>query len=326
MRQTAFEERYRASWDAFALWIERGPAAASFAASEFPARYRALCQQLALARDRQYSPELVDRLNLLALRGYHLLYGARTDTRGRVFDFLLRRFPQTVRAEWRPILAAALLFFGPLVAVMLLVQWMPQAVDYLLDPRERGQLEAMYGNATQQALGRRGAEDDLTMFGFYIMNNVKIGFQTFATGLLFGLGTVFYLAFNAVHIGAAAGYLGSIGLAANFWSFVAGHSAMELIAIALAGGAGLRLGLALVAPGRRTRRAALVHAARPAVRIIIGAALMFLVAAFVEAFWSPHPYLPREAKWAIGATLWVLVLGYLVLAGRGAEKVRDDED
>jgi len=73
---------------------------------------------------------------------------------------------------------------------------------------------------------------------------VRIGFQTFAGGLLAGVGSVWFLAANGVVIGAVAGYLTEIGYSETFWSFVAGHSSLELLAIVLSGAAGLRLGLA----------------------------------------------------------------------------------
>ena len=87
-----------------------------------------------------------------------------------------------------------------------------------------------------------------------------------------------------------------------------GHSSLELIAIVLSGAAGLRLGLAVIAPGRSSRRkAALVAAAKPAVRVMYGAAVIFLIAAFVEAFWSPQTAIPFGAKIAVGAAGWVLL-------------------
>ena len=162
----------------------------------------------------------------------------------------------------------------------------------------------------------RESDDNVKMFAFYIWNNVKIGIQTFATGLAFGLGSIFYLAFNGIIIGAIAGYLTAVGHGGPFWSFVSGHSAMELTAIVLSGAAGLKLGSALIAPGNRTRKAALVDVAKPAIRIMYGAALMFLLAAFIEGFWSPLTAFPPNVKYAVGVTLWMLVVAYFTLAGR----------
>jgi len=84
----------------------------------------------------------------------------------------------------------------------------------------------------------------------------------------------------------------------------------------LSGAAGLRLGLAVIAPGDRSRKAALVAAAKPAVRVMYGAAVLFLIAAFVEAFWSPHTAIPFGAKIAVGAAGWVLLAAYFAFAGR----------
>ena len=154
------------------------------------------------------------------------------------------------------------------------------------------------------------------MFGVYIWNNIKIGFQVFAGGLLFGVGAVFFLLFNGFVLGAVAGHLTQIGYITPFYSFVAGHSAFELTAIMLSGAAGLKLGYALIAPGQLTRKAALIAAARNATRIMYGAAGMLLCAAFIEAFWSPLTEVPPPVKYAVGVALWLLVIVYFVAMGR----------
>ena len=112
------------------------------------------------------------------------------------------------------------------------------------------------------------------MFGFYIRNNIGVAFQCFAGGLFAGLGTVFFLAYNGAFSGALAGYLTERGLSRTFYSFVATHSAFELTAIVIAGTAGLRLGHALLAPGRLRRRVALVEASRDTVVLLYGVTAM----------------------------------------------------
>ena len=100
------------------------------------------------------------------------------------------------------------------------------------------------------------------MFGFYIRNNIGVAFQCFAGGLFAGLGSLFFLAYNGAFGGAVAGYLTERGLSSTFYSFVATHAAFELTAIVLSGAAGLKIGHALLAPGRRTRVQSLVIATR----------------------------------------------------------------
>jgi uncharacterized membrane protein SpoIIM required for sporulation len=173
----------------------------------------------------------------------------------------------------------------------------------------------MYDPANRR-VGMREADTSMMMFGYYIWNNVRIGFQTFAGGLLAGVGSAWFLASNGVIIGAVAGYLTQAGYSETFWSFVAGHSSLELLAIVLSGAAGFKLGMAVIAPGNRTRKAALMAAARPAVRIMYGAAIMFFAAAFVEAFWSPITEVGFTTKMVVGTAGWVILLAYFLFAGR----------
>ena len=312
MRQTPFEAAHAREWQEFEAFLEDKPA---FDAAEMPQRYRRLCQSLALAADRHYSPALVDRLNRLALRGHHALYQNRRRESQRVLEFVAAGFPALVRREWRLVLAASLLFFGPLLGLMALLQVFPEFVHYLLRPEQIATFHEMYDPASRR-LGMREADTMLMMFGMYIWNNVGIGFQTFAGGMLAGVGSIWFLGSNGVVLGAVAGYLTQIGYIETFWSFVSGHSSWELIAIALSGAAGLRLGLAVIAPGPVSRKAALVAAARPAIQIMYGAALLFFVAAFVEAFWSPLTGVPFRVKIGVGIAGWTLLLAYFALAGR----------
>jgi len=325
VKQAAFEQRYGGEIVRFENWLEHKRATGkrdptrpviALADVDMPSAYRRICQLLALARDRQYSPDLIDRLNQLVLRGHHLLYGARGGHPARVLKFLAADFPRVVRDEWRLVAASTLLFFGPLLGMIAALAVYPDFIYYLLDPRQVAQYQDMY-DPSNPRLGMRESDDNLMMFAFYIWNNVKIGFQTFATGMAFGLGTIFYLLSNGLTIGAVAGYLTAVGHGVPFWSFVSGHSAMELGAIVLSGVAGLKLGGALIAPRGLSRKAALVQAARPAVKVMYGAALMFLIAAFIEGFWSPLTTLPPTTKYAVGISMWLAVLLYFLFAGRG---------
>ena len=323
MKQAIFEQRHGAQWQSFEQWLDgndaRGrhrPASANVIADhEIPRAYRHMCQLLALARERQYSPELVDRLNRIALRGHQLLYGVRGARASPLLKFLASDFPRLVRSQWRVVAAAAVLFAGPLLTLLVVLPHFPDFIYYFVEPAGLARFREMYDPANPR-LGIRQGDDNLLMFAFYIWNNVKIGFQTFATGILLGLGSAYYLLFNGAQIGAVAGHFSGAQFSEPFWSFVSGHSAMELGAIMLSGAAGLRLGVSIVVPGTRSRKAALMEAARPAVRLMYGAALMFVIAAFIEGFWSPLATIPAGGKYALGVLMWALVIAYFLLAGR----------
>ena len=324
MKQEEFESRHGAEWREFEHWIEgraRGAADGVTAprtpmTADMPRRYRRVCQHLALARDRGYGGDVVDRLHRMAVGGYHALYARRVQPRSELLGFVLSGFPRLVRSERRVLLASALLFFGPLFGMIALLQVFPDLVYYFIAPDKLAGMERMYDPKAER-LGRAPEADTaFYMLGVYIWNNVRIAFQTFAGGLLFGLGTLFFLLFNGFVIGAVAGHLTQAGYAEPFWSFVSGHSALELTGIVLAGAAGLKLGMALVAPRRLSRTQALIAAGRRSAGLIYGAAGMLLAAAFVEAFWSPLTEVAPPVKYGVGIILWLGVAVYFMHAGR----------
>jgi uncharacterized membrane protein SpoIIM required for sporulation len=322
MKQSLFESQQQSTWQAFSAQLdalERGKAD-SQQCHNFAADYRRLCQHLALAQSRGYSSHLVEHLQQLAMRGHQQFYRHRSPLGGQLLGFILAGFPRLVRAEWRFVAVASLLFFGSLLAMGLLVYLVPELVYSLIGTEQVAEMEQMYDPDARRIgrFGERDSGDDWMMFGYYIMNNIGIAFQTFASGLLLGLGSLFFLLFNGLMIGAVAGHLTQIGYGETFWSFVVGHGAFELTAIALAGAAGLKLGWALLAPGRLPRGEALRLAAGHSVRLVGGVIVFLLLAAFIEAYWSSMSLASPVIKYWVGAGLWLLVLSYLLLAGRGA--------
>ena len=320
MKQHLFEQRHTADWQRFSALLEQleqGKAEAK-ACENFAAEYRHLCQHLALAEERGYSSHLIDQLQHLAMRGHQQFYRHRSHLGAQMIGFILAGFPQLVRREWRSVLAGCLLFFGSLITMGLLTWQFPELIYGLLDPAQVSDMERMY-DPDARRIGRfseRDAADDWMMFGFYIMNNIGIAFQTFASGLLFGLGSLFFLLFNGLMIGAVAGHLTRIGYSETFWSFVIGHGAFELTAIAFAGAAGLKLGWALLAPGRLSRSEALRQTAKHSIQLVAGVIFFLTIAAFIEAFWSSMTYTTPTIKYIVGAALWLLVIVYFVFAGR----------
>ncbi|AZC26482.1 MULTISPECIES: stage II sporulation protein M [Pseudomonas] len=320
MKQSLFESRHQPQWQHFEQLLEkleRGRAKSADCQS-FVQDYRRLCQHLALAQERGYSSYLIDPLQQLVLRGHQQLYRQRTAIGANALEFLLAGFPRVVRQEWRLVLIASLLFFISLLGIGVLVYLFPELIYSLVSQQQVTEMQSMYDPSAGR-LGRaaeRASSEDWAMFGYYIMHNIGIAFQTFAGGLLFGLGSLFFLVFNGLIIGAIAGHLTQIGFGQTFWPFVIGHGAFELSAIALSGAAGLKMGWALIAPGRLPRGEALLQAARVSVRLVYGVIVFLLIAAFVEAYWSSMTWPAPWIKYSVGAALWGLVLAYLTLAGR----------
>lgn len=329
MKQARFEQLYGSEWALLERSLDAAtpktrkagvePAAepAALDPMDFARAYRRLCQQLALAERRGYGLALVQRLRQLTERCHQRLYRPPRTRWLRAAQFLLWGFPRRVRAHAGVMWAASLLFFGPLIGLLVAVQFWPELAGRIMGAGQLAQLEWMYDPASEHVGRSRDSASDLQMFGFYILNNISIGFRTFASGLFAGIGSGFVLVFNGVFIGSAAGHLTAIGYGGPFWQFVAGHSAPELLGIVISGGAGLQLGLALLAPGQRSRARAFREAGIEGARLIAGVFALLLFAAFVEAFWSSIGWLPALVKYAVGIGLWALLLAWLLMAGRG---------
>lgn len=322
MKQGRFVQSREARWAQYDAQLERlrRKRGSDADLSDFPARYRALCNDLALARTRGYSLSLVDELEHRVRLGHAYLYRPKSHLGRSIGRFFARDFPAMIRAEWRLVLLACLLLFGPMIWLSWQIAQSPEFVYRVLSASTVEQYESMYGGAKGI---QRSAEDDVVMFAFYIMNNVGVALRTFGAGLVFGIGSALILLFNGVQIGAVAAHLSLSGYQENFTTFVIGHGAFELPAIALAGAAGGRMGLSLLFPGPYGRMAALRLGARRAVRMLYGVMAMLLLAAGLEAFWSASA-LPSQIKYLVGGALWLLVLAYFLFAGRAGGPPRAD--
>jgi uncharacterized membrane protein SpoIIM required for sporulation len=326
VRQSRFEAEQSAVWSEYRALLEalegrRGRRRRRLPLERFPRLFRQLCGHYALARSRGYSPGLVTELQGLVRRGYAQLYRQRPEWLERSVAFLSVGFPRTLRRHAWAFWLSAAVFFGPMLLMGLAAHQDAELIYSLLDAGTVAGMESMY-DPTNRRPGRsaeRQADTDFAMFGYYVMNNVGVAFRTFAGGILLGLGSLFFLVFNGLVIGAVGGHLTRLGFGETFWPFVSGHGALELTAIAISGAAGLLLAAALLAPGRRSRLDALRENSREAVNLVTGAMVMLVLAAVIEGFWSASPA-PAAIKYWVGLAWWLLVILYLSLAGRGGTR------
>ncbi len=312
-----FEARYAPQWQALERQLDALESKGTVAhAAEVARGYRAACEHLALAQERAYPLHLADRLDTLTARAHRLIYHRPPRGWHTLLLFVRVGFPQRLRSHWRYLLLATLVFVLPLLAVGVATWLDPSFALTMMGAGQLAEFDSMYGDSAE-AIGRtRDADTDWMMFGFYLRNNISVAFQCFATGLLAGLGTLFFLAYNGALIGAVAGYLTAKGLGHSFWPFVATHSSFELTAIVISGAAGLMLGHALLAPGPYTRGHALRRSAADAAVLVGGATVLLVLAAVIEAFWSSARWLPLPLKLGVAALCWLGVVLYLWHSGR----------
>ncbi len=280
--------------------------------SRVAALYRVVCADLMRARSLGVGSDVTLHLDVLASRAHSLLYAPRPYRLRAIWELVQSGFPAAFRRNWRFNLLAAALFYLPFA-----IGWVGalSSLEFAESVLPRAVLRGLADAYAEGFSSGRQEGADAMMAGYYVHNNVGIAFRCFATGILFGFGSMFFLVYNGLVTGAVLGHVMAEGHGANILTFICGHGPLELNAIVVSGAAGLQMGYALVSTGGRTRLASLGAAAPDLVAQIAGAALMLLGAAAIEGFWSPSS-VPAPIKWGFSAVLTVCILAYLLLAGR----------
>ena len=278
--------------------------------------YRATTADLARARAYRAPAAVVLGLEKWAGAGHNLLYRAkRRRSVEPVARWLASGLPNAVRRNRRTAALAALLLFGPMAATYRAVRADPALARSIMPAEMLARAEnTVQGDIDAEYLDVPSGAMPMLASGV-MTNNLGVAFTVFASGILAGAGTVAALVLNGVFLGAAFGLYANQQVLGVILAFVSPHGVMELTAICLAGAAGLMLGSALLAPGRRTRRAALVERGGTALSVLAGSAALLVVAGVVEGFYSPST-LPAAAKFAFGAASAALLAVYFGVAGR----------
>jgi uncharacterized membrane protein SpoIIM required for sporulation len=267
--------------------------------------YRGAAADLALARRRFPGESTVAALEDLVGRAHGVVYGTAVRRESAV-HFLTRGYWRRVRE--RPVLlaVAAALLFLPMIVAGLWAWDDPGAAGALLP----SQSEAVGQPRTEGTdLGLSGSER--AQFAASIStNNIQVTFGAVAGGIAFGLLTAGIMLFNGVLIGVVAGVGIAAGNGSALVELILPHGVLELSCIVVAGAAGLRMGWALVDPGRRPRGQALVTEGRAAIELVLGTALWLVVAGLTEGLVTPlgiGPWWAVAVGFALGGLYWALV-------------------
>jgi uncharacterized membrane protein SpoIIM required for sporulation/uncharacterized RDD family membrane protein YckC len=325
-RTTVTAERFvsgkRAAWDAFhqlARRLEhRGVAALSAEQIlEFAARYREVVADLARAHTYDVDPAVIEYLERVASAGHNALYRARGRRRTPVARYLLRDFPAAVVASRRYVCAAALLLGVPTAVGFAMIRARPALGDELMPLMVSRAAEA--ADNERRGIGYAQApEGELPLIAAAIFgNNALVSFWAFVGGVLVGTLTVWLLVQNGLQLGMGFGLFANYHAARYLATFVVGHGVLELTAICISAAAGFRIAGAILVPGDRTRRDALVIEGRLAARMMGAVVSLLALAGTIEGLLSASDA-PAPVKYATGAASAGLLVLYFWNGTRGA--------
>lgn len=250
--------------------------------------YRSTSSDLLWVRSRAGAADVSGYLNDLVGRAYALTYPGKRARWSDVKAFIVRGFPDVMRAEWRAYVASLLVFFAGFGFGWVGMVFDPDAAPYLvpgehlkLDPTER---------AKDEADRKASVQEQATFSSFLFTHNIQVAFLAFALGITAGIGTAIMLFGNGVLLGALAWVYASKGMAGWFWAWILPHAIPEVSAICIAGAAGFVIARGLVAPKGLSRRQAVRKEAVTAVKMLLGTLALFVLAGIIEGSISQiHP-------------------------------------
>ena len=266
--------------------------------------YRQTATDLSAVRGDSSSVQQSRYLNQLLGRAHNAIYSGQKKTVGRVVQFFWIEYPLIFRQYLRYTVSATGVFVLGALAGMFVTLANPDYMREFLGPEMVRTIEKheMWTHSVVAAAPQESS---------YIMtNNMSVSFVTFAGGITAGLLTLFQLFFNGMLMGVIGVACGMNQMSLQLWSFVAPHGVLELPAIFIAGGAGLRLAQALLFPGTLSRRESLAVGGNEAVRLLVGIIPMLIVAGTIEGFFSPSS-VPAPFKFALAAAIFTIFVAYL---------------
>ena len=279
-------------------------------ADELVDLYQEVATHLSVIRSSAPDPQVIGHLSSLLARARTRATGARTTGWAGVVDFFARRFPAALyrtRAWW----LTTMLTSYAVIAVM--IWWLldhPQVKSALLDPEQvRKLVENDFAGYYQQTAASHFAAQVWT-------NNAWVAAMCIAFGIL-GLPVIYLLFQNLANLALIGSIMIRHDRAGLFFGLILPHGLLELTAVFIAAGVGLRLFWAWVAPGDRSRSQSLAMEGRSAGGVAMGLAVVLLISGVIEAFVTPSP-LPSWARVGIGVLAEAAFLTYVLVPGRRA--------
>jgi uncharacterized membrane protein SpoIIM required for sporulation len=266
--------------------------------------YRQVAADLSVLRQDATARTYADHVNQLLARAHHIIYSRRKASWATLFRFMRDEYPAIFQRQL-PFVTASLLVsvaWGMLGAVLTSAR--PEFMRHFVGP-------GMIATMERHEMWTKSVVSVAPMASSHIMtNNLSVSFVTFAGGIAFGLGTFFYLYVNGMMLGVIGAACHQYGMSVPLWSFVAPHGALELPSILIAGGAGFRLGYAMLFPGTLRWKDSVAQGGIQATRLVSGIIPLLVIAGTLEGFFSPSRA-PVWLKFTVGGLLFTLLLVWL---------------
>lgn len=273
---------------------------------EFDRLYQKAAQHLSYSQTYFPDEEVTYYINNLVAKSHNLLYKDQLTSGKQIRAFFSRKFVGLLLEQWKFVFVAMALFFAGGLASFLAVLDDPLHL-YTVLPADVAQ------GVDPERLGEgHDAVDSSIMSAQIMTNNIQVAILAFASGITFGILTVYLLVYNGILIGALAALFLQHDMSYEFWAYIVPHGVIELTAIFIAGGAGLLMGYKLFVPGDYSRGYQLKRYGKRSVMLFLGTVPLFVIAGIIEGFITPAA-ISLEAKYAVSVITLIGIIAYIVL-------------
>lgn len=276
MRETLFIKKNKAKWEELDVERTSDP-------DELSDRYMQVIDDLAYAQTFYPRSKTTEYLNERAVQFYNKIYSRRKEKVSALFNFFKLDLPLAIRQNHRQLLYA-LCFFTTFVLIGVISAVYESG--FLKVIIGEGYVEMTKDNIQRgDPFGVYKDDNYFLMFLRIALNNILITILLdYATGIFFGIGTLYSLMINGIMLGSFQYLFFEHSLGWESILVVWIHGTLEISAIVIAGGAGLTLGNSLLFPGTLKRIQSLQRGAERSAKILIMTVLMLLVAAWLESY------------------------------------------
>lgn len=304
MREPLFVKQNAKKWEHFEHSATNDP-------DELADNFIQITDDLAYAKTFYPKSKTTAYLNGLASKFHQSIYKNKSEKGNRFISFWQYELPVLFKTYQKQVMYSFIFFTVFCLMGALSAKYDDNFVRLIMGDEYIDMTNANI--AKGDPFGVYKSQNEVLMFFGIAANNIYVSLVTFAAGIIFSVGSVYYLLRNGLMLGSFQYYFFSKGLGMKSVLVIWIHGTLEISAIVIAGAAGLVLGNSLLFPKTFKRMVSLKKGASDGMKIAVGLVPIFIVAAFFESFVTRHTEMPIWLSSSILIGSLIFLVWYVVI-------------
>lgn len=308
MREVAFLRKNADKWKEFEQLLQ---AKNQDNPDQLADLYIELSADLAYAQANYPGSKTEQYLNQLSVAVHDEIYRSKKEETNRLITFWTQELPALFASKQKELLYSFIVFSLAIGIGVLSSVNDPSFVRYIMGD---AYVNMTISNIDKgDPLGVYNKASEMNMFFAITVNNIRVSFFAFVSGLLTSIGVGMVLLNNGIMVGAFIHFFAKYGLVGEALRVIFIHGTLELSAIVIAGAAGFVVGNGFLFPGTHSRKDAFIKAGREGLKMIVGLVPVFIVAGFLESFVTRYTQMPLWLSLTIILGSLAFILYYFVI-------------